>query len=110
MSIYYKFSQCARELSTEKLDEMAKDFLKKWGNPDSFEWNSCGHFGLENVTRIGCYMIVGYSFDLKSVLRKFVVKNRYGDVRLYYAPNKTALRTCKIATKECKIMEVPIDW
>ena len=110
MSIYYKFAKNANDLPTEKLEAIEKELLKQWGNPDSVEWNHYGMFGLNEVTRQAVYLIAGYSFNLKSVLKKFVVKNQWNDVHLYYAPNKTALRTCGIAKKNDKIMEVPIDW
>jgi len=44
-----------------------------------------------NIQRSGCFKNLGYLYDLRPHLKKFVVK-QYDSWQEYYAPNKTLLR------------------
>jgi hypothetical protein len=109
MSIYYKFNKAANDIPVDRLEETAKDLLKKWSDHKSTAWSNHFSFGIDHVTRSGCYLVAGYSFSLKSILKKYMVKNQFG-IHEYYAPNKTALRTSGYAKSHDKIMEVPANW
>ena len=46
-----------------------------------------------NILRYGIYRQLGYQYDLKPYLKKFLYK-QYGSWSEAYAPNKTTLRKC----------------
>ena len=52
--------------------------------------NVC-HFQLSNIKSYGKMKVMGYAFDLRPHLSKYIVK-QYGRWDEYYAPNKTLLR------------------
>lgn len=45
----------------------------------------------DNLVRFGYYRLMGYQYDFKPYLKKYLYK-QYGDWREAYAPNKTLLR------------------
>jgi len=46
----------------------------------------------ENLIKYGCYRLMGYSYDFKPYLKKYLYK-QYGNWTEAYAPNKTLLRS-----------------
>ena len=57
-----------------------------------------------NLIRYGHYKLMGYRYDFKPYLKKYLYK-QYGDWREAYAPNKTLLRQV-IGGRIEKIIEV----
>lgn len=45
----------------------------------------------ENLIKHGCYKLMGYRYDFKPYLKKYLYK-QYGEWREAYAPTKTLLR------------------
>ena len=79
----WKFSNTATETPTISIDS-PKDFLKS-------KYTKGYIFGLDNLQRGGVYRLMGWAYDFKPYLRKYLVK-QYGQWQEYYAPNKTSLR------------------
>ena len=79
----WKFSDTATVEPTIII-ENPKDFLKcKYTN---------GHvFGIDNLKSTGLYKLMGWAYNFKPYLKKYIVK-QYGQWHEYYAPNKTTLR------------------
>ena len=73
-----------------------KDYLEK-SIPEL-----CRHFGLENLLTTGQYKCMGWQYDFRPYLKKYVYC-QYGHWHSAYAPNKTALR--KIFKNISRILE-----
>ena len=58
-----------------------------------------------NILSYGCFKGMGYKFNLRPFLKKFLVK-QYGSWQEYYAYNKTNLRK-SIYGKIDQIVEIP---
>lgn len=58
----------------------------------------------DNLIRYGCYKLMGYKYDFKKYLKKYLFK-QYGNWREVYAPNKTLLRQV-IGGRIDKIIEI----
>ena len=58
----------------------------------------------DNLIRYGCYKLMGYKYDFKPFLKKYLYK-QYGEWREAFAPNKTTLRQV-IYGKIDKIIEL----
>jgi hypothetical protein len=80
----YKFSQTATDTPTITIDNPV-EFLKS-------KYTRGSIFGLDNLQRSGRYKLMGWSYDFRPYLKRFIVK-QYGSWQDYYAPNKTALRS-----------------
>jgi hypothetical protein len=63
-----------------------------------------GYTNNDNLIRYGVYKVMGYRFDFKPYLKKYLYK-QYDTWHEVYAPNKTALRTV-IYGKIDKIVEI----
>jgi len=48
-------------------------------------------FGKDNLLRYGTYKLLGYAYNFKPLLKKYLYK-QYGQWTEAYAPNKTLLR------------------
>lgn len=79
----FKFSQTATETPTLNV-ENPKMFLRE-------KYKKGYIFGLHELQSNGIYKLMGWAYDFRPYLKKYLVK-QYGDWREYYAPNKTALR------------------
>lgn len=69
-----------------------KDFLR----PIDFlmeRYSSKFGCGLDELKSTGRYKLLGWSYDFKPYLKRFLVK-RYGSWSEYFAPNRTLLRKC----------------
>jgi hypothetical protein len=79
----WKFSNTATETPTMSIDN-PKEFLKtKYTN---------GHvFGIDNLQKNGVFRLMGWAYDFRPYLKRYVVK-QYDQWQEYYAPNKTSLR------------------
>ena len=77
----YQFSNTARECPTVTLDQLI----------DQMKNGSRYTFGNDNLLRDGVYRLMGWAFDCREDLHKYLIK-QYGDWREVYAPNRTALR------------------
>lgn len=63
-------------------------------NPKSFLENKYENrydFGTSELLRTGCFKLMGWLYDFRNHLKRYVVK-QYGQWTEYYAPNKTLLR------------------
>lgn len=58
----------------------------------------------DNLIRFGCYKLMGYKYDFRPYLKKYLYK-QYGEWSEAYAPNKTLLRQV-IGGKIDKIIEL----
>ncbi len=58
----------------------------------------------DNLINYGCYKLMGYIFDFKPYLKKYLYK-QHGHWHEAYAPNKTKLR-CVIFGKIDRIIEL----
>jgi hypothetical protein len=57
----------------------------------SIIYSSTRHTFLNNLQQYGYIKIMGYLYNAKPYLKKYIV-NQYGSWQQYYAPNKTLLR------------------
>ena len=79
----YNFTGKAKE--ENKIDfKKPEEFLKR-----KFEKGCI--FGQDNLLRNGIYKEMGWSYDFKPFLKRFLVK-QYGNWSEYYCLNKTTLR------------------
>lgn len=92
----YKFTTTATESPTIKI-ENPKDFLKS-------KYTKGCIFGLDNLQKIGMYKLMGWAYDFRPYLKRYVVK-QYDQWNEYYAPNKTSLRAT-IFGRIDKILEI----
>ena len=58
------------------------------------------HGSQDNLMRLGGIKLMGYFYDCRQYLKKYIVKTVYGDIIEYYALNKTNAR--KLA--HCRVM------
>lgn len=79
----YKFSETATETPTLAIDN-PRDFL-------GTKYTKGYIFGLDNLQRDGIYRLMGWAYDFRPYLKKYLVK-QYGQWHEYYAPNKTKLK------------------
>jgi hypothetical protein len=89
----YKFSTSAREKKPENtitaLIEKAMDFQPLSRQEKDKIADICyGVFG----SQFAGYKFLGWRWDLKDCLKRFVVHFKSGDLAFYYAPDKTSLR------------------
>jgi hypothetical protein len=75
----------------------AKEFVVK-------KFSRAYAFGLNDLLRSGVYKEMGYMFNFKSHLKKYLYK-QYGHWSEVYAPNKTMLRKCVYGRID-KIVEI----
>lgn len=81
----FPFSKSAQEVKPNVCaNETPLDFLKR-------KYQRGFTFGLDNLQKTGYYKLMGWAFDFRPFMRKFLVK-QYGQWQEYYAPNKTLLR------------------
>ena len=80
----YKFSECAKEKPEILNGQTPQEFLKS-------KYVRGSIFGLDGLQSSGVYRYMGWAFNFRPYLKRFVVK-QYGSWQEYYAPNKTALR------------------
>lgn len=76
-------------------------------NPIEFlkeKFNSPHSFGIDNLMRFGVFKLMGYKYDFRSYLKKYLYK-QYGNWIEVYAPNKTYLRKA-VYGKIDKIVEL----
>jgi hypothetical protein len=79
----WKFSNTATENPTMSIDN-PKEFLK------TKYTNGCV-FGIDNLQKNGVFRLMGWAYDFRPYLKRYVVK-QYDQWQEYYAPNKTSLR------------------
>ena len=53
------------------------------------------HGNYNDISRSGIFKRLGYQYNLRPYLKKYIVKNYYGQIFEMYAPNKTAIRKCE---------------
>lgn len=80
-----KFNPAANDPSPDILENCTpEEFLK------SKYIRGC-IFGLDNLQKEGVYRLMGWKFDFRLFLKRFLVK-QHESWSEYYAPNKTSLR------------------
>lgn len=79
----WKFSNTATDTPTMKIDN-PKDFLKS-------KYTKGCISGIDNLQKNGIYRLMGWAYNFRPYLKKYVVK-QYDQWHEYYAPNKTSLR------------------
>ena len=80
-----KFSSTALEEKPDILQGiLPEDFLKS-------KYDTGIAFGLDNLHRIGHYLLMGWSYDFTPYMKQYLVK-QYDSWQEYWAPNKTLLR------------------
>jgi hypothetical protein len=85
-----------------------QDLRPEIGDPLEFlkeKYSSRFSFGLDNLLRGGHYKLMGYAYDFRPHLKKFLYKQNYYGWQEAYAPNKTLLRKAVYGTIE-KIIEL----
>lgn len=83
----YAFSTTACNSKPDILNgKSINDFLK-----EKFDKGCIS--GQENLKKYGVYRILGWEFNFRPYLKRFIVK-QYDQWSECYAPNKTALRKC----------------
>ena len=80
---FWKFSNTATDIPTISIYS-PKDFLKS-------KYTNGYVFGIDNLKSTGLYKLMGWAYNFKPYLKKYLVK-QYGQWQEYYAPNKTTLR------------------
>jgi hypothetical protein len=79
----YKFSVTATETPALEINNPMEFLNSKYQN---------GYIsGLHELQRSGIYKLMGWIYDFKPFLNRYLVK-QHGDWTEYYAPNKTKLR------------------
>lgn len=82
----FKFSSTATSDQPNILqNKSAEQFIKE-------KYQNQFNFGTNNLIKTGFYKIMGWRFDFRPFLKKFLYK-QYGQWTEIYAPNKTAVRT-----------------
>ncbi len=82
----YAFVSHAKEENiSREIENNPRDFLKK-----ALISTRC-YTNADNITRYGVYKLMGWKYDMRPFLKKYVYK-QYGDWREMYALNKTNLR------------------
>ena len=79
----WKFSETATNTPTMVIDS-PKDFLKS-------KYSNAHTFGIDNLQRSGIFKLMGWAYNFRPYLKRYVVK-QYDHWQEYYAPNKTSLR------------------
>ena len=93
---FWKFSETATDKHIMKIDD-PKEFLKtSYASPHSF--------GVINLKESGIYRLMGWAYNFRPYLKKYLIK-QYGQWSEYYAPNKTTLRST-IYGRIDKIVEI----
>lgn len=98
--ITYKFSDTATDIPPES-PPINMDEAKKWLED---KYKTRYSFGMDNLKSNGVYKLMGWVFDYRPLLKKYLYK-QYGDWREIYAPSKTLLRTATYGTIT-KIIEI----
>jgi hypothetical protein len=96
---YWKFSTTAVETPPMKEEYLTepKDFLAhKFANRHDF--------GTFELATTGMYKLLGWVYDFRPVMKKYVVK-QHGNWREYFAPNRTLIRKYAYGRVD-KILEV----
>jgi len=93
---YHRFSDTA-DINPPEISESVKAFLE-------FKYQRGCFFGQDNLHRYGVYKLLGWKFDFRPIMKKFVVK-QYGSWQEYWAPNKSLLRNSIYGSID-KILEV----
>lgn len=80
--IKYKFTETnAKPLKIEnEIKFLKKKLSDKFG------------FGYDNITRLGIYKEMGWAYDFRDILKKYIVKTEYCGLFEKYHLNKTELR------------------
>lgn len=79
----WKFSTTATDTPTMEINN-PKEFLKS-------KYTKGCIFGIDNLQKNGIYRIMGWAYNFRPYLKRYVVK-QYDQWQEYYAPNKTSLR------------------
>lgn len=102
---YYAFVSNPQNLSEEQLNQSAQRYAEDWSRTDF--WGGY-HGSLYNVMTFGTVKSGGWEFNLRPVLKRWLVKDlNDGSIRQYYAPTKTALRKTGYFHSQSKIIESP---
>jgi len=91
----YKFSENAQG-ETPTIKNPEKFLSEKYADKFSF--------GIHNLSRQGVFQLLGWEYNFRPFLKKYVVK-QYNNWQEYYAPNKTLLRKILSGRIE-KIVEI----
>lgn len=78
-----KFSSTATEAPIMNVDD-PKSFLET-------KYENRYDFGTSELLRTGRFKLMGWSYDFRGYLKRYLVK-QYGQWTEYYAPNRTLLR------------------
>lgn len=54
----------------------------------------------------GVYKLMGYRYSVQDIVKRYVVKDFYGNLQEYYAPNKTFIRKWYVS-RPAYILEIP---
>lgn len=109
---YYRFSATAHNYTKEELDKIYYHYKEVFSNLENY--SSC-HSNLESVLSNGIVKNMGWCYDLKGFLKRYLIKDiRYGEVtyKSIYAINKTAIRRTKKFSSKAKIIPYPkqFEW
>lgn len=97
--IAYAFTDGVEERDKRKdIEENPMEFLVRKLRGSRFD------FGVDNITRTGAYKEMGWAYNLRGLLRKFVYK-QYDSWQEIYALNKTNVREL-VGGRIIKIIEV----
>lgn len=58
-------------------------------------YNGGYHGNYIDVSKTGILRRLGYQYNLRDYLKKYIVKDYYGNIFEMYAPNKMAVRKCE---------------
>lgn len=81
----YKFVENAEENNKLNEKEVLESILKWFNNPCFVSMDI-------DILKKGYFKNLGWCYNLKNDLKTFWVKNDFGEIHEYYAPNKTTLR------------------
>jgi hypothetical protein len=104
---YYKFSATAYNYTKEELDKIYYHYKEVFSNLVNY---SNYHTNLESVLSSGIVKNMGWKYDLRCFLKRYLIKDiRYGEVtyKSIYAINKTAIRSTKKFSSKAKIIPYP---
>lgn len=93
---FWKFSETATDTPTMHIDN-PEEFLKR-------KYATAHVFGVDNLKQSGIYKLMGWAYDFRPYLKKYLIK-QYDHWQEYYAPNKTTLRAT-IYGRIDKIVEI----
>ena len=106
MNNVYKFNRHAADIPEESLKLQYEQMLLDYKNPKSNVWGKF-HCNIESIVRDGYVRRSGYAFDIRHVLKAYLVKDCCNilTIRKFFCINRTVLRNL-VSTENKKLLKI----